>query len=381
MRLFNSLTQKIENFIPLEKSVVKMYVCGITPYDTTHLGHAFTYVFFDTLRRFLKFKGYRVDYVQNVTDVDDNILEQAKKVNKNWKDLGEFWTQRFLKDMKALNVKMSNCYVKASGSIDRIVKIVKKLIRDGVAYEKNGNIYFEVKKFKDYGQLSRYNEKQMTNLLKERGGNPQDKNKKDPLDFILWQRSKPGEPSWLGPTGIQGRPGWHIECSAMIKQYLGDQIDIHGGGHDLIFPHHESEIAQSESYTGKKPFVRFWLHVAMLYYQGEKMSKSLGNLVMVADLLKKYSANAIRWVLLSHHYREPWEFHEDEVKKAEEIIKKIKYSSSKEQSDESRSSSRQARTIKEFENYLEDDMNIPEVLKLLEKNPSREIFKLLSFSL
>ena len=322
--LYNSLTRRKEKFAPINKNKVKIYVCGITPYDTTHLGHAFTYVFFDVLIRYLQFKGYNVTYIQNVTDIDDDILRRAKEENRDWKELGDFWTNKFLKDMKALNVQKPSNFVKATDSIFLMIRIIKVLIKKGLAYEKSGNVYFEIKKFKNYGQLSGFNANQMKFIAKERGGNPDDPLKKEPLDFLLWQKSKPHEPSWQSAWG-KGRPGWHIECSAMIKKYLGDQIDIHGGGRDLIFPHHESEIAQSESYTNKKPFVKYWLHTAMLLHLGEKMAKSLGNLVMVDSLLKKYSANEIRWFLLSHHYRKPWEFEErefEDIKQNLLIVKK-----------------------------------------------------------
>lgn len=332
LKLYNSLSQTKEKFVTLSDKKVKMYVCGITPYDTTHLGHAFTYVWFDVFVRYLRFKGYDVAYVQNVTDIDDDILRKAKEEKKDWRELGNFWTSRFLADMKALNVLPPTNFVKATDSIKTMIDIIEKLIRKGYAYKRNGNVYFEVKKFKNYGRLSGFNQKQMLLISKERGGNPEDPLKKDPLDFVLWQKSNSGEPSWKSPWGKglprsgggAGRPGWHIECSSMIIRYLGDQIDIHGGGRDLIFPHHESEIAQSESFTGKRPFVRYFMHTAMVLYQGEKMAKSLENLVMISDLRKKFAANVIRFVLLSHHYREPWEFEEKELYEAETSLSKLK---------------------------------------------------------
>ena len=322
MKLYNSYSRQVENFQPIDSSSVKMYVCGITPYDTTHLGHAFVYVTFDAFKRFLEFKGYKVTYTQNVTDIDDDILKRAKRDGKNWQELGNFWTGKFLNDLKSLNVKMPDHYIKATEAMSEIIEMVSTLIKKGFAYEVNGNVYFEVSKFPDYGKLSKFSQDQMTQLLKERGGNPDDPNKKAPLDFLLWQKSKEDEPFWDSPFS-KGRPGWHIECSAMIKRTLGEQIDIHGGGMDLIYPHHESELAQSEAYSGKKPFVKNWMHIAMVSYQGEKMSKSLGNLVLVYDLLKKYSPNAIRLMLLLNHYRKPWEYTEEQMKKAQEIIDKL----------------------------------------------------------
>lgn len=373
MNIYNSLSRSKEKFLTIEPQKVRMYVCGITPYDTTHLGHAFLYVFFDAVFRYLRYKKFEVMYTQNVTDIDDDILKRAKLEKRDWKELGEYWTQKFLKDLESLNVLMPTHYVKATNSIQKIIDITKNLVEKGFAYEKNGNVYFESAKFQNYGKLSRLSPKEMLVVSKERGADPNDPNKKNPLDFILWQKSKKDEPSWSSPWS-KGRPGWHIECSAMIHEYLGEQIDIHGGGHDLIYPHHESEIAQSESFTGKKPFVAYWMHAAMLMYQGEKMSKSLGNLVMVSDLLRKYSPNAIRWVLLSHHYRTPWEFNENELKKAEETVDFIKNTLHYKTVGEK---------VNELETLVEDDFNFPEALKQITKSPQELsiYFKLLGFTI
>ncbi len=339
-----------------------MYVCGITPYDTTHLGHAFTYLTFDILRRYLTFKGYSVTYTQNVTDVDDDLLKKAKETKRDWEELGEFWTKKFLNDLHDLNILMPTYYVKATDSIEPMLEIIEKLVKDGLAYEKEGNVYFRVSNDPKYGKLSRYNREEMIKLSKERGADPDDPRKEDPLDFIMWQKSKEGEPSWKSKWG-EGRPGWHIECSAMIKEYLGDQIDIHGGGSDLIYPHHESEIAQSENFTGKKPFAKYWIHTGMVGYQGEKMSKSLGNLVMVSDLLQKYSANTIKYILLSHHYREAWEFHEEELAKAEikvgYIQRALNHKLAKKYWENAGSLA--------FTEALDDDLNTPEALKIIDK--------------
>lgn len=368
LTLFNSLTQKAQIFKPIHKDKVLMYVCGITPYDTTHLGHAFLYVQFDALRRFLIHKGYVVNYTQNITDVDDSILEKAKESGKNWKELGDYWSDQFASDMKKLNVIPPTNYIKASDSISKIIEMVSKLIRDGFAYKKKGNVYFEIKTFPNYGELSKLNRDQMIILSRKRGADPDDPLKKDPLDFILWQESKDDEPGWDSPWGM-GRPGWHIECSAMIYQYLGEQIDIHGGGRDLIYPHHESEIAQSESFTNKHPFVKFWVHAGMVGYKDEKMSKSKGNLIMVADLLTKYSPNAIRYLLLSHHYPIPWEYFDLKVKEAqkkvdsiEKLIKVV---------NQSKSNLKQNPTYLRFIHYLEHDFNTPEALLVLEELASQ----------
>ena len=388
MKLYNSLSQKKEEFVPRKKNHVSIYVCGITPYDVTHLGHAFTYIWFDVLIRYLTFKGYKVTYTQNVTNIDDDILKRAKEENRDWKELGDFWTRRFLLDMSALNVLPPTFFVKATESIALMIGIIEVLLKKGYAYERNGSVYYDITKFKSYGKLSRFNEKQMLILSKERGGNPEDPLKKNPLDFVLWQKSKPNEPYWESPWARPpatlpnqldtkqgdvagevgrgfGRPGWHIECSALIHKYLGPQIDIHGGGLDLIFPHHESEIAQSEIYTGKKPFVSLWMHTEMVSYLGEKMAKSLGNLVMISDLHRKFSVDAIRFVLLSHHYRESWEFKEKEMYEAETSIARLKNA----QDDSSE--------LPKFIGFMDNDLQANLVLKNLR---SRKFLNILGFT-
>jgi cysteinyl-tRNA synthetase len=309
MKLFNTLTQSLEDFVPLENTV-RVYVCGVTPYDTTHLGHAFTYVSFDALMRYLMVSGYGVKYVQNVTDIDDDIIRKSRELGMAWDELGKRETARFLKDMDALNVRRPDVYAKATEEIPAVIEIVSSLIEQGYAYASQGCVYFSVKKGPEFGQMARaiglHDYDAMLKIANERGNFPDDKRKQDPLDFVLWQAQAPGEPAWESPWGL-GRPGWHIECSAMALRYLGPQIDIHGGGADLAFPHHNCEIAQSEHYTGKVPFARIWAHTGMVYQDGEKMSKSLGNLTLVSNLLKDYSADAIRVTLLNHHYRYPWE--------------------------------------------------------------------------
>jgi cysteinyl-tRNA synthetase len=309
MKLFNTLTQSLEDFVPLDDTV-RIYVCGITPYDTTHLGHAFLYVSFDALMRYLRFRGYTVKYVQNVTDIDDDILRKSRELGMAWDELGRRETARFLNDMDALNVRRPDVYAKASEQIPVIIEIVQKLVAQGYAYESQGCVFFSVKEDPEFGQMARaiglLDYDAMLKIANERGNFPDDTRKRDPLDFVLWQAQAPGEPAWESPWG-PGRPGWHIECSAMAMRYLGPQIDIHGGGADLAFPHHTCEIAQSEHFTGKAPFSRFWVHVGMVHQDGEKMSKSLGNLTLVGDLLKTYSPDAIRVTLLNHHYRYPWE--------------------------------------------------------------------------
>lgn len=360
MVIYNSLTSKKETFVPLNKDFIKMYVCGITPYDTTHLGHAFLYSFFDTFKRFLIFKNYNVIYTQNVTDIDDDILRKSKEEGKNWKTLGNYWTKKFLKDTTELNILKPTNYIKATDHISQIIEICKELEKNGFAYLSNNNLYFNIKKFKEYGKLSRINNKNMLSLLNERGGNTKDPNKINPLDFILWQGHKKGEPFWKSPWG-KGRPGWHIECSAMIFDTLGSQIDVHGGGKDLIFPHHESEIAQSEAFTHKTPFVKFWMHVGTVYYKKEKMSKSLKNLVLVSDLLKQFTAPEIRFFLLSKFYRSDWEFTFEEFEKYRVNYQNLNSTISKTHA----SKKPDSKVLKEFEFLMEDDIDIPKVLSLL----------------
>jgi cysteinyl-tRNA synthetase len=323
MKLFNTLTQSLEEFVPIDDKTVRMYVCGITPYDTTHLGHAFTYVSFDTLIRYLEFCGYTVNYVQNVTDIDDDILRKARELGIPWDVLGKRETERYLHDMDTLNVRRPDVYARATQETPTMIEIILTLLARGNAYEREGNVYYSVRQDPDFGILARAiglsDYKSMLIIANERGNYPDDPHKKDPLDFVLWQAQAPGEPFWPSPWG-PGRPGWHIECSAMSMRYLGPQIDIHGGGADLAFPHHTCEIAQSEHFTGKAPFVRIWMHTGIVHQDGEKMSKSLGNLTLVSDLLKNYSANAIRVTLLNHHYRYPWECFPEDLQVATETV-------------------------------------------------------------
>ncbi|HEX6387689.1 MAG TPA: cysteine--tRNA ligase [Anaerolineae bacterium] len=330
LRLYNSLTRRVEPFQP-QGNAVTIYVCGITPYDTTHLGHAFTYATADTLIRYLEFCGHTVRYVQNVTDIDDDILRKARQLGDDtsfgdsgpssvqaWRDVGNRWTAHFIEDMKVLNVRPPDYFPGATDVIPEVIEAVRALIDAGVAYESGGNVYFRIDAWPDFGKLSRLARPQMLPIANERGNNPEDPHKKDPLDFVLWQAQAEAEPAWESPWG-PGRPGWHIECSTMATRFLGETIDIHSGGADLLFPHHECEIAQVEPVTGREPFVRYWLHVAMVRHDGEKMSKSLGNLVMVRDLLKTWSPDALRIYMARHHYRRPWEHDASELDQAQEM--------------------------------------------------------------
>ena len=305
MKLYNSMSRQIAPF-EVTQEPVTIYVCGITPYDTTHVGHAFTYVMNDVLIRYLEYRGHQVKYVQNVTDIDDDILQKAAKDGDDWQTLGNRWTTHFIRDMQALNVRPPEHFPRATDVIPEIVAGVQALIAEGVAYAAGGSVYYSAGAWPDFGKLSHLAPDEMLAIANERGNNPDDPNKDHPLDFVLWQAQAPGEPTWESPWGL-GRPGWHIECSSMAAKYLGDTIDLHSGGSDLLFPHHECEIAQIEPISGKQPFVRCWLHTAMVELDGEKMSKSLGNLIMIRDLLEENSADAIRCYLANHHYRQPWE--------------------------------------------------------------------------
>lgn len=321
MKLYNVLTGAIEEF-RFQSPFVSLYVCGITPYDTTHLGHAFTYCSFDVLIRYLEYCGMPVRYCQNVTDIDDDILREARKSNRDWIELGSEWTAHFMRDMISLNVRPPDIYPRATEVIPEIIEIVSKLIESGVAYESGGSVYFHVDSDPTFGKLSKIPRERMLPVANERGNLANDPKKRNPLDFVLWQSQAPGEPAWISPWG-PGRPGWHIECTAMNLNWFGETIDIHGGGADLVFPHHECEIAQSEYFTGKEFFSRFWVHTAMVGYEGEKMSKSLGNLVMVDKLLQRYTPNSIRLYLASHHYRNPWEFTYGELDASVEKCREI----------------------------------------------------------
>ncbi|HLF88693.1 MAG TPA: cysteine--tRNA ligase [Anaerolineales bacterium] len=309
MQLYNPLTQSLEPLCPDGKpgDIITIYVCGITPYDTTHLGHAFTYTTADVLIRYLEYRGSTVKYVQNVTDIDDDILKRAKNEGGDWREVGNRWTRHFIQDMINLNVRPPDHYPRATEVIPEIIETVQALIDKGVGYEKNGSVYYHVDDYPQFGALARMDKPTMLKIANERGNNPDDPNKRDPLDFVLWQAHTPGEPSWESPWGA-GRPGWHIECSTMSSKFLGvDTIDIHGGGGDLLFPHHTCEIAQIEPLTGK-PFVRFWMHAAMVRHGGEKMSKSLGNLVWARELLKTHTSDALRLYLATHHFQVEWSY-------------------------------------------------------------------------
>jgi L-cysteine:1D-myo-inositol 2-amino-2-deoxy-alpha-D-glucopyranoside ligase len=312
LRLFDSRRDETVDFAPIGRGPVGLYVCGVTPYDTGHLGHAFTYVSFDVLHRYLEYLGHEVVYVQNLTDVDDDMLKRARELGEDYLALGNRHVTTFLTEMAALNWLPPDHLPRATEHIPQMQALIARLLDRGHAYVAQGHVYFSVASWPSYGSLSRLAPEAMLPIANERGNVPDMPGKRDPLDFVLWQPSLSDEPAWPSPWG-PGRPGWHVECSAMSMAYLGSRFEIHGGGQDLIFPHHESEIAQSEAATGEAPFVLWWMHAGMLRYHGEKMSKSLGNLVLVRDLLRSWSGDAIRHYLISHHYRDELDFDETVV--------------------------------------------------------------------
>lgn len=307
LRVYNTLSGKKEEFVPLKEGAVNMYVCGITPYDECHIGHARCYVVFDVIRRWLEHKGYRVQHVQNFTDIDNKLIERAKKKNISPRELAEENIAKYFEVMEKLNVQKAGSYPRVTEHIGDIIKAVLELMKKGFAYEIDGSIYYEVEKFNGYGKLSHRKKDDLTAGARVEV----DEKKKNPLDFALWKKAKPEEESWDSPWG-RGRPGWHIECSVMSG---GGTLDIHGGGMDLIFPHHENEIAQSEALTGRQ-FSKYWLHNGFVTINEEKMSKSLGNVFSVADIFGRYSPAALRFLLLTRHYRSPLDFSDDKLVEA-----------------------------------------------------------------
>ena len=317
MRFYNTMSNKIEEFETIEKGKVKMYVCGPTVYNYIHLGNARPIIVFDTLARYFKYRGYDVTYIQNFTDVDDKIIKRANEEGISVKEVTEKYIKGFFEDIEPLNISDDIVRPKVTENMPEIIEIIKKLIDEGFAYEKDGNVFFEVKKFEEYGSLS--NQKIDELEIGARVDIMEEKN--NPLDFALWKRKKEGEPYWDSPWG-QGRPGWHIECSAMAKKYLGDTFDIHGGGQDLVFPHHENEIAQSRcAYHGN--FANYWLHNGFIQVNGDKMSKSLGNFFLLREILGKFPGNVVRLFILGTHYRKPINFSMDNMEDSRKTLKNI----------------------------------------------------------
>jgi cysteinyl-tRNA synthetase len=360
MKITDTLTGKKEEFQPIG-DVVKMYVCGVTPYDDSHLGHAMSYIIFDVIRRYIRYRGYTLKSVQNVTDIDDKIINRANRLGITAKELAEKYTARYFEDMAALNVTPPDIIPRATEEIEMIHNIIRGLIEKGFAYPAGGSVYFRVKKITDYGKLSR---RKFDDMMTGAGTEPGEE-KEDPMDFVLWKAAKPGEPSWESPWGA-GRPGWHIECSAMSLKYLGEQIDIHGGGQDLVFPHHENEITQSESYTGKKPFVKYWLHNGALQMGGEKMSKSLGNLITIRDALKKYTADGLRVFVLSSYYRSPLTYSLEALEAAQNGAERLQRAAVKEHTVGNKGMPFEAKPYKDkFIEAMDDDFNTSQALATL----------------
>ncbi len=351
MRLYDTARRAIVDFEPNEH--VLMYTCGITPYDATHLGHAATFIAYDVLQRRLIDKGHTVTCVRNVTDVDDPLFEKARELGVHYLDLAAGEEARFERDMEALNALPVET-PRASSAIPDIRGCIAMVLDRGYAYEAGGSVYFDVSKFDSFGSLSHYSEAEMLTLAAERGGHVDDANKRSPLDFVLWHPSAPDEPSWDTMWG-PGRPGWHIECSALVLRELGTTIDLHGGGTDLIFPHHECERAQSEAATGK-PFVKHWMHTALISMDGEKMSKSLGNLVFVDDLRTRHDPRAIRLAIVEHHYRMPWEWDDELMPRNDARLKSWSASS---RSDQGSLRASDPELLDRVRAHLDDDLDTP----------------------
>jgi cysteinyl-tRNA synthetase len=360
MKVYNTLSGKKEDFKP-EGDEVRMYVCGVTPYDDAHIGHAMSYVIFDVIRRYLRYKNYKVKYVQNVTDIDDKIIDRANKLGVAPAELAEKFTKSYFEDMKALNIEPADVYPRATGEIDKIIEVIAGLVDRGYAYPAGGSVYFRVRNDPDYGQLSHRSLEAMRAAECAIGG----QEKEDAMDFVLWKAAKPGEPHWPSPWG-EGRPGWHIECSAMSLRYLGETLDIHGGGQDLVFPHHENEIAQSEGFTGQKPFVKYWLHNGLVQLGGDKMSKSLGNLITIKQALEKYSSDALRIFILSSHYRSPLTYSEEGLEAAERglegLLQAVHGEDKADKPDKWRSEEYYSQ---KFIEAMDDDFNTAQALALL----------------
>jgi L-cysteine:1D-myo-inositol 2-amino-2-deoxy-alpha-D-glucopyranoside ligase len=348
MRLYDTARRGV--FAMDSGPVVSLYSCGITPYDAAHMGHAFVYLTFDVLQRRLRDAGLETRCVRNVTDVDDDILKKARQLGVNYLDLAAREMARFERDMQLINLLPVYCEPRATSAIPEILTMIGELFESGHAYKVENWVYFEAATFERFGQVSHESRLSMIELAAIHGGNPDDARKRDPLDFVLWQPSLEDEPAWESRWGA-GRPGWHIECSALARRELGDTIDVHGGGRDLAFPHHECEAAQSESVSGQ-PFVRHWLHVGLVGLDGIKMSKSLGNLVFVSDLAQRVESTAIRLAMLDQHYREDWEWREELLSRAQSRLATWR----------STLSGRPSTVLQDVRDALDDDLNCPAAL-------------------
>jgi len=364
LKIYNTLSHKKEVLEPLKDNKVNLFVCGVTPYDFAHLGHARVYVFFDFLKKYLASKGYKVFYLQNVTDVDDKIIQRSEKEKISWKELSNNFRKEYIRDIKSLRINSVDKYAKATDHIKEIISQIKRLLEKGYAYQTSDGVYYDVSKFKEYGKLSgRINLKSQDAVSRI----DESINKKNKKDFCLWKISKKNEPKWQSPWGL-GRPGWHIEDTAITEKYFGPQYDIHGGGRDLIFPHHEAEIAQMEAVSGKKPLAKYWMHVGFLTVEGKKMSKSLGNFITIKNFTEKYSARILRYFILKHHYRSPINYSDNlinqakkELERIDEFVEDLKNYKPKNKTKESNEKTINL-FIKNCEKELENDFNTPKLI-------------------
>ena len=359
MKLYNTLTGESTEFAPADGKTVKMYVCGVTPYSSTHIGHALSYVAFDVLRRYVEHLGFEVRHVQNFTDVDDKIIQRAQEQGIDPTALAEQFIDDFFQTMDALNIRRAHVYPRATEEIGPIIETIGILVDSGHAYAAGGDVFFRVKKSEGYGKLSHRTLEGM-----QAGSRIEiDENKEHPMDFALWKGARPGEPSWESPWG-PGRPGWHIECTSMSMTYLGESLDIHGGGQDLVFPHHENEIAQSEASTGVVPFSRYWVHNGLLRLGGDKMSKSLGNLVSVEEALQRFSPDAIRLYFLSSHYRSPLSYTDEGCAGMERSLERLRHALDRDGASDGESLDAEPYRSQFFE-AMDDDLNTPRALAAL----------------
>ena len=359
MKLSDTLTGEKREFTP-SGDEVRIYVCGVTPYSSAHVGHAMSYIVFDVLHRYMEFRGFRVRRVQNFTDIDDKLIERAAQEGVTVEALAEKRIAEYFEDMAALNIREADAYPRATQELPKIIEMTAGLIASGHAYESGGDVYFRVRSDEEYGKLSRRSLDAMRAGARVEPG----VSKEHPMDFALWKSAKAGEPAWESPWGA-GRPGWHIECSAMALRYLGESVDIHGGGQDLVFPHHENEIAQSEAFTGKRPFARFWLHNGLLNMDAQKMSKSLGNLVTISEALERYSADAIRLSVLNAHYRSPGYYSDEALAGAERAAARLRQALAAPANPDADAALDPRPARERFVEAMDDDLNTPQAVAAL----------------
>jgi cysteinyl-tRNA synthetase len=359
MKLYNTMSRRLEEFKP-SGDAVRIYVCGITPYDHSHLGHAMSYIIFDVLRRYLEFRGFKTKHVQNYTDIDDRIIMRANQLGQPFDQVAATYIDEYEQEMRDLNITPAHIFPRATHEIPTIIEMTERLIERGHAYEAGGDVYFRVRSKADYGKLSGRDVDSLRAGARVEPG----EQKEDPADFALWKAAKPGEPSWESPWG-PGRPGWHIECSAMSYRYLGATLDIHGGGQDLIFPHHENEIAQSEAYSGEKPFVRYWLHNGWLTFGEEKMSKSLGNIITIREGLNKYGSDGLRVFVLTSHYRAPLTYSGEALESGKRAAERLRLAATLAVADGPPADIAVESFRERFVEAMDDDLNTPAALAAL----------------